>query len=179
MGILMDVTSREEAFSEPESPKSQLFTFERTLFNKKCMSLKDLLRFFQKEGFISMIDVMEGLKPHVQSSKTLSDLVVKLFADYTSYTWGEPLECDFQVMKTTRRTKKTSPYPQRYHCRVYISEEDFVIISERETNPQNVATKIVHVAEGKGFFYSKPEHRKIRVKRCESLFQKLKCYFFQ
>lgn len=64
------------------------------------------------------------------------------------------------------------------HCRVYIEEEEFIVVSERETAPKNGIGRVVHVAESRGLMFPKPEHKVIRVKRCErkSITQKIRSF---
>ncbi len=73
--------------------------------------------------------------------------------------WGDPLGSDFQFrIVAKRKSKKQSPFPQRFHGRVYLAEQEIVVVTETETDPRNIQSGLQHLSET-------TKHRIIRLKR--------------
>ena len=73
--------------------------------------------------------------------------------------WGDPLGCDFQFRKVAKRkSKKTTPLPQRYHGRVFLDNQEIIVVTETETDPRDFRSGVQHLSE-------RHEHRIIRLQR--------------
>lgn len=66
----------------------------------------------------------------------------------TTKFWGEQQECDFQFCKSARRkSRKLTPLPLRLHGRVYIDENEIIVVTHTETDPREPVSWIFHLTE--------------------------------
>lgn len=174
--VLMDLKTREDALTSPPTPIYQLKAFEKRMADLKIYNLEDFLEFLYNEECEGVYDPLTGFNVMIQEYNTTK-----------SFPWpkmqyiGESLESDFQFRKVARKrdmiiAEKVLNFPQRFHCRVYISENKYVVISETEIDPKNIKTGVAHLLEGKGLLknHPKPEHRIVHIQlRKKTWIQKL------
>lgn len=152
--LCMQITSREDALIAPPTPKSKLRKFEQRLYEIHECSFWDLLVFLDAEKTQFVFPSEIGL--FLEGIETLRTGKLKL---KTIKHWGDPLGCDFQFRKVAkRRSRKTTPLPQRFHGRVYLEDQEIVVVTETETDPEDIPSGIVHLIESH-------EHQIIRLRR--------------
>lgn len=160
----MQIRGRDDAIQAKSTTKSKLRVFEKRIYDLKECSLMEFIQFLLKER-IKLVYTPESaligaaIKGIINQEKTVNLLEVLPIM-------GETLGSNFQFRKKARRTKSSTSYPQRFHGRVYVFDNEIVIIIETETDPRDIESSLIHLAEGKGYLPGfEVEHRVIRLKR--------------
>lgn len=150
----MKITSREDALRALPTPKSKLRAFEKRLYELRECTLQELIRFLIAEKAEFAHSPEAGII--LMGIETL--ITGKLNVKTIKY-WGDSLGSDFQFRKVAKRkSRKITPLPQRFHCRVYLFDQEIVVVTETETDPKDPLSGFIHLSEN-------PEHRIIRLWR--------------